>query len=146
MALPDAPLDPSSAQEGRLIRSGLPYLREVFASAHWRIYRVAGAAPLVSGPGRLTSLKHDSFAIRAASAGAMIVRVRYTRYLRLVRGTGCIRPGTGGWTTVTVPGPGEVVVAARFSLAGALRAGGSCAPPGPRAGRGRLRAGLLSGA
>src|SRR5262249_4818140 len=34
VALPDAPLDPSSAQEGRLIGRGLPYLREVFASEH----------------------------------------------------------------------------------------------------------------
>ena len=31
VALPDVPLDPSSAQEGRLIRRGLPYLRLVFA-------------------------------------------------------------------------------------------------------------------
>ncbi len=41
VALPDTPLDPSSAQEGRLIDGGLPYLREVFASRHWRIYRGA---------------------------------------------------------------------------------------------------------
>ena len=41
VALPDAPLDPSSAQEGRLIRAGLPYLREVLSSPHWRIYALA---------------------------------------------------------------------------------------------------------
>ena len=40
VALPDVPLDPSSAQEGRLIRRGLAYLHVVFASAHWRIYEV----------------------------------------------------------------------------------------------------------
>ena len=40
VALPDAPLDPSSAREGRLVRAGLPYLHEVFASEHWRIYPV----------------------------------------------------------------------------------------------------------
>ena len=70
VALPDVPLDPSSAEEGRLIRSGLPYLREVFASAHWRIFRVLSPTPLVSGPGRLTSLGHDSFALRARTPGA----------------------------------------------------------------------------
>ena len=37
---------------GRLIRGGLPYLREVVPSAHWRVFRVAGATPLASGPGR----------------------------------------------------------------------------------------------
>ena len=71
VALPDAPLDPSSAQEGRLIASGLPYLREVFASRHWRVYRVLAPTPLASGPGRLTTLGHDSFALRADSAGAL---------------------------------------------------------------------------
>ncbi len=56
VALPDTSLDPSSAQEGRLIRRGPPYLREVFASRHWTIYAVRTPAPLASGPGRLTSL------------------------------------------------------------------------------------------
>ena len=43
VALPDTPLDPSSAREGRLIRGGLPYLREVFRSRHWT--RLRGARP-----------------------------------------------------------------------------------------------------
>ena len=41
VALPDTPLDPSSAQEGRLIRGGLPYLREVFREQ--ALDRVRGA-------------------------------------------------------------------------------------------------------
>ncbi|HWW90792.1 MAG TPA: hypothetical protein VNY35_08445, partial [Solirubrobacteraceae bacterium] len=53
VALPDTTLDPSSAQEGRLIRRGLPFLSEVFASRHWRIFAVSSPTPLVSGPGRL---------------------------------------------------------------------------------------------
>jgi len=51
VALPDTPLDPSSAEEGRLIRGGLPFLHEVFASRHWTVYRVLAATPLLSGPG-----------------------------------------------------------------------------------------------
>ena len=64
MALPDTPLDPSSAQEGRLIAAGLPYLRQVFASRHWRVYRVLDPTPLASGPGALTS--HGRRLVRAA--------------------------------------------------------------------------------
>ncbi len=71
VALPDAKLDPSSAREGELIRAGLPYLREVFASRHWRIYAVRSPQPLASGPGALTSLGHDSFALRASSPGRL---------------------------------------------------------------------------
>jgi hypothetical protein len=42
VALPDAPLDRAGAQEGALVARGLPYLRELWRSAHWRVYRVMG--------------------------------------------------------------------------------------------------------
>ncbi len=126
VALPDVPLDPSSAQEGRLIRAGLPYLHEVFSSRHWRIYRVLGATPLVSGPGRLTSLGHDSFTLSARAPGRLLVRVRFTRYWTLTRGVGCVSQAPGGWTAVSLRAPGPATVAARFSLARAFGSGPSC--------------------
>ncbi len=42
VALPDAPLDKAGAKEGALIARGLPYLRELWHSKHWRVYRVMG--------------------------------------------------------------------------------------------------------
>jgi hypothetical protein len=126
VALPDTPLDPSSAHEGRLIRRGLPYLRELLAGPHWRIYAVAGATPLLSGPGRLTSLGHDSFTLHADAPGLFLMRVHYTRYLALVQGAGCVRPAPGGWTFISTPQPATVTVAARFSLSGALGLAGAC--------------------
>jgi hypothetical protein len=122
VALPDAPLDPSSAQEGRLIRSGLWYLREVFTSTHWRIYRVLDATPLLQGPGRLLGLDHDSFALRAAAPGGFLIRVHYTRYWTVTEGGGgaCVASAPGGWTAVFVRHPGKVVVTARFSPARGL--------------------------
>ncbi len=126
VALPDAPLDPSSAQEGVLIRRGLPYLREVLRSTHWRIFKVIGATPLLTGPGRLTSLGHDSFALDARAPGGFVVRVHFTRYLTLTRGAGCVAPAPGGWTLVDLRTSGPAVVAARFSLSRAFAAGGSC--------------------
>ncbi len=126
VALPDTQLDPSSAAEGRLIAGGLPYLREVSASGHWRIYAVRAPTALVTGPGRLRSLGHDSFALSARSAGRFLVRVHFTRYWTLTRGSGCVGQAPGGWTAVSVRAPGIVIVAARFSLARAFSAGGSC--------------------
>jgi hypothetical protein len=38
VALPDARLDEAGRAEGALIAHGLPYLREVWRSAHWRLY------------------------------------------------------------------------------------------------------------
>ena len=126
VALPDAPADPSSAQEGRLIRRGLPYLREVFASRHWIVYAVLAPTPIASGPGRLTSLGSDSFALDATSRGSFLVRVHFTRYWTLEQGAGCVEPAPGGWTSVSVRAPGRVLVAARFSIARAFGSGGSC--------------------
>jgi hypothetical protein len=42
VALPDAPLDKAGSLEGALIAHGLPYLRELWRSQHWRVYRVMG--------------------------------------------------------------------------------------------------------
>jgi len=133
VALPDTPLDPSSAQEGRLIRRGLPFLQRVFASRHWTIYRVLAPTPIASGPGRLTSLGDDSFALRATSAGRFLVRVHFTRYWTLARGDGCVGEAPSGWTSVTARAPGVVVVVARFSLARALGLGGSSCGRSPSA-------------
>ncbi len=126
VALPDVALDPSSAQEGRLIRAGLPYLEEVFTSSHWRVYRVLGATPLVVGPGRLTALGHDAFALEATAAGRFLVRVHFTRYWTLTEGHGCVRPAAGGWTAVRLDESGRAVIAARFSLGRVFATGGSC--------------------
>jgi hypothetical protein len=127
VALPDVQLDPSSAQEGRLIRHGVPYLRKVFASAHWRIFRVLSSTPLASGPGRLTSLGHDSFALRASRRGRFVVRVHFTRYWAVSSGSGCVSRAPGGWTAVSVATAGTVRVTASFSLGRAFSSGGSCA-------------------
>ena len=126
VALPDVALDPSSAGEGRLIRGGLPYLREVFASAHWRVFRVLAPTPIASGPGRLTALAHDSFTLSARSPGSFLVRVHFTRYFTIARGDGCVAPAPAGWTAVRLRARGTAVVTARFSLSRAFASGGSC--------------------
>jgi hypothetical protein len=121
VALPDTPLDPSSAQEGRLIRRGLPYLRAVFMSRHWTVYAVRDPTPLLEGPGRLTSLGHDSFTLRATTPGRFLVRVHWTRFWTLTAGDGRVAEAPGGWTYVYADQPGQLQVTVRFSLARALR-------------------------
>ena len=43
VALADVRLDQAGRLEGELIARGLPYLRELWHSAHWRLYRVVGS-------------------------------------------------------------------------------------------------------
>jgi hypothetical protein len=96
VALPDVRLDGSSDEEAALIRGGVPYLREVFSSAHWRVFAVLDPAP------------------------------HYTRYWTVTHGGACVTSASEGWTAVSVKRPGVVRVAARFSLARALGLDGGC--------------------
>jgi hypothetical protein len=116
VALSDAPMDFSSAQEATLIRDGLPFLHEVFTSANWHIYAVLGAQPLAHGPGELTAMDDDGFTLHATHPGTFLVRVRYTPYWKITSGLGSVNESTGGWTQVTVDRRGDVTIDAEFSL------------------------------
>jgi hypothetical protein len=126
VALPDVRLDGSSDEEAALIRKGVPYLREVFSSVHWRVFAVLDHAPLVSAPAVLTQLGHDSLTLRFSASGTSVVRVHYTRYWTVTDGRACVEPTADGWTGVRVSAPGVVRFAARFSLGRALGLDGGC--------------------
>ena len=126
VALPDLAPDPSSAVEDRLIRSGLPYLHEVLRTRHWRIFGVARAEPLATGPGRLTELGHDTFALDALAAGPFLVRVHFSRYWTVLAGDACVGRGPEGFTEVRARAPGRIVLGARFSLPRALGSAAEC--------------------
>jgi hypothetical protein len=110
VALPDAPLDASGAQEGRLIRQGLPYLVEVWHSAHWRLFAVRNPIPLAQPPAVLSSVGADSFTLRAPRPGAFTVRVHYTPYWTLLQGRGSVHSAPGGWTELDVRHAGAIRV------------------------------------
>ena len=116
VALADAPIDYSAAREAQLLRNGLPYLREVWHDAHWRVFEVAGARPLARGAARATALEPERVRLAADRAGAVDLRVRFTPYWRLTAGRGCVGEGTGGWTRLRVEGPGEVEIETAFAL------------------------------
>ncbi len=127
VALPDVRLDFAGVAEGRLIARGLPYLREVWHSAHWRLYAVRGAPPLATPPAILTSVGADSFTLTAPRAGSYTVRVRFTPYWALVAGRGCVRSTPGGWTEVDADARGLVRVGIDFSFARVFAHGPRCA-------------------
>ncbi len=116
VALSDAPMDFSSVGEAALIRGGLPFLREVFSSANWRIYAVLGAQPLASGPGELATMDGDGFTLHARSAGTFLVRVRYTPYWKISSGQGTVSESHGGWTLLSTDRREDLTVDAKLSL------------------------------
>ncbi len=124
VALPDARPDYSARDEWQLIRSGPSYLRPVATLAHWRVYRVRNAVPLVQGRdgarGRLVSLEPEAFVLRVREPGRFVVRVRATPFWKLSAGYGCVG-NADRWTLVRADRPGLVRVSIDFSLSRAER-------------------------
>lgn len=112
--LPDAALDFSSVKEGVLVRRGLPFLREVYRSAHWRIYAVVDARPLASGPGGLVAVGGQSFTLRCSAPGSFLVRIHYTPFWQVSAGEGSVSEAEGGWTLVRARTAGRLTVEAQL--------------------------------
>jgi len=115
VALPDARLDVAGQQEARLIRRGLPYLREVWHSAHWRLFAVRNPTPLAQPPAVLTGVGAASFTLRVPRAGAFTVRVRFTPYWTLPQGLGSVHRAPGGWTELDSTRAGVIRVTIALS-------------------------------
>lgn len=125
VALPDAPLDYSSVAERRLILRAPPYLEPRWSDAHWRVYEVRDPVPLVQplGPGaaQVRWIRHSGFALDVTRPGEFLVRVAFTPYWSIARGSGCL-VRHGEWTVARASSPGVFRVAADFSLGRAWNA------------------------
>jgi hypothetical protein len=128
VALPDAPLDYSAKGEARLLRRPPAYLREIWTSAHWRLFAVLGATPLARAPAVLTSATTDSFTLSEPRPASTTVRIRFTPYWAILSGRGCVREAPGGWTEVQARSAGSVRVGIDFSLWRVFDHGPRCTP------------------
>ncbi len=115
VALSDASPDYSAVAETALIERGLPYLRLVLRTRHWRVFAVANPTPLAQGAARLRALGSSSLTLDAVQAGTALVRVRFSPYWAITEGSGCVAPD-GQFTMLTLRRPGPVKLAISFSL------------------------------
>jgi hypothetical protein len=115
VAVADAPLDYSAQREASLIARGLPYLRNVFARDHWRVYLVAHFTPIVQGAAILNSIGPDYFTLTAQRPGAVLLHVHFSPYWALGQGSGCVTDA-GGLTRLSLRRAGAVRLVMRFSL------------------------------
>ncbi|MFD6287246.1 hypothetical protein [Streptomyces sp. NPDC060205] len=123
VVVPDGRPDGPAEGEAALVAAGQDWLRPVWRDAHWRIYRVRDAEPLVSAPGSVVRAGEAAVVLRVPRAGAVTVRVRYSPWLRAAGG--CVRPA-GPWTRLTVPRAG--VYRLDSSYAAGPTGGGGCTP------------------
>jgi hypothetical protein len=116
VAVPDVQLDNAGKKEAALVLRGLPYLVEVWRSAHWRLFAMRDPTPLAGLPAHLDALGATSFSLTFPRAGRVRVLVRFTPYWAITAGRGCVGPAAGGWTAVSAPGPGRISVGIRFAI------------------------------
>ncbi|NGM15428.1 hypothetical protein ENC19_23725 [Verrucosispora sp. CWR15] len=117
---PDAALDRYGRDEATLVLAGQPYLREVGRPGQWRLYQVLDPAPLVSGPARLVSSDDAGVRFTVDAPADVLVRVRWSRWLSLSAGDGCLRAGPDEWVTVRARSAGT------FAVTSSLRPSGHC--------------------
>ncbi len=115
VAMANAPLDYAGRAEARLIAKGLPYLKLVMRDTHWRVYAVKDSTPIAAGAARLTALGPDWLRLDAKRPGEVTLRVHFTPYWALTRGSGCVEPA-GEFTRLLIRRPGPVAVGIDFSL------------------------------
>jgi len=145
VVLPAGPPDYAADEEAALVAGGLPYLREVWSDASWRLFEVANPTPLVESPGDVISFSANEVVLGVSSPGTVLVRVPYSPWLSLVdaqgkaleapdSGTddvspinvnGClsdeVQPARLGqpevhWTMLHAPEPGIYRIAAPYKL------------------------------
>jgi hypothetical protein len=117
VVLSDAVLDPSSAAEASLLRSGTSGLVVVAHTGPWTIYALPGPTPIVTpSAASVTAITPTSLTLQVHRAVPLTVRVHDTPYWTVDGGdaAGCVATGTGSTTTVVPARPGVLVL--RFAV------------------------------
>ncbi len=131
VAVPDAHLDYLALDEAALVEGGsLEYLNRIWANENWTLWEVE---PPDDQAVPLDSVGPDSFSLSVPGPGRYLIRMRYSPYLEIVSGQGCLEPADDHSTTLTVPagvGPQTIEVHASFSLGGLLRREPACSGAG----------------
>jgi hypothetical protein len=115
VALPHASMDTGGRAEAMLLRTPPSYLRPVWHDAHWRVWRVMHATPLVTGAATLVRQQEDALTLRFDAAGAAVVRVRSSALWVPARPGSCVTATAQGWLRVTARKPGVVRLNARLN-------------------------------
>jgi hypothetical protein len=126
VAVPKAPLDYAALGEKQLIKHGPPrYLERVFHDTNWTVFAVRHPAPLAIG-GHMVKLTPQGFVVDASAPGTVLVRVHYTNYFAIQRGSGCVEQAPDGYTMLDIETPGRFRIGADFTPLRAISSGPSC--------------------
>jgi hypothetical protein len=116
IALPDTELDEGGEAEAALLARGVPWLRLVRTTEHWRIWEVVDAEPIVQEPARLITESADQIVISVDRPGPVLVRAWYMPYWSAEGDGACVEASADGLLRVVVSDPGLVRLRPEFSL------------------------------
>jgi hypothetical protein len=115
VVVPKLPLEAIDAtREAALVRERAGGLREVWSDRDAVIYELPHATPLLTGPGAATITHLDSHLIAGSvgRAGRYLLRVHFSPYSAITRGSVCISAAPGRLTRVVARRPGRFTIAA----------------------------------
>ncbi|MEV5238736.1 MFS transporter [Streptomyces cinnamoneus] len=108
VVLPTDEPDNAAVEEARLVGQGLPYLREIWSDANWRLYEVKDPTPLAEPPAVVERADAGELTITVQKAGPVLIRIPYSPWLGLIDKSGkAVQPprtGPGGQPPVNVNG------------------------------------------
>jgi hypothetical protein len=109
----DTQLDFAGREEAALVEANLSYLRKVWESSDWSLYRVVGGPSVVPYPATLVSSGATGVRFTSPVATDLTVRVRWSPWLVLRGPRGCIeRDGT--WVKVRLQRAGSYFLTGSF--------------------------------
>ncbi|MEU9864502.1 MFS transporter [Streptomyces sp. NPDC047971] len=84
VVLPTGAPDSGAEREAELVGDGLPYLKQVWSDANWRLYEVDDPTPLAEPPAKVRKAGANEVVIEVDSPGRVLIRVPYSPWLALL--------------------------------------------------------------
>ncbi len=119
VAIADGPVSSVSRDEARVVRAAPAYLNRVWRGSGWTLYSVVGSAGLAQGA-TVVAAAGDGVQLDVPVAQDVLVRVRWSRWLRTSGPGACLRQSPTGWTVLRVRQPGH------YPIGGSLHPGPFC--------------------
>ncbi|WP_373309184.1 MULTISPECIES: MFS transporter [Streptomyces] len=84
VVLPTGAPDSGAEREAELVGDGLPYLKQVWSDANWRLYEVDNPTPLADPPAEVRRAGANEVVIEVDTPGRVLIRVPYSPWLALL--------------------------------------------------------------
>ncbi|MEU4995012.1 hypothetical protein [Streptomyces sp. NPDC021622] len=111
VVLPSGKPDGFAEDEAALVESGPDWLKPVWKDAHWRIFRVENAVPMVSAPASVVRSTGSDMMVSVPTREPVTLRLVYSPWLRA---EGACLKRHGEFTRLTVSAPGTYRISSGY--------------------------------